>query len=60
MKTYRVIYKPTGELVLDAAARYRGIDRLFKRTRLSWSELSLGEAIEELDRSFLEPRALPR
>jgi len=32
-RTFRVIYKPTGELVLDAAARYRGIDRRFKLAR---------------------------
>ena len=33
MKTFKLIYKPTGELVLDAAARYRGIQRRFKRVR---------------------------
>jgi len=33
VKTFKLIYKPTGELVLDAATRYRGVQRRFKRAR---------------------------
>ena len=41
--TFRVVYKPTGELVLDAAARYRGIERRFKAVRREWNEQHGGQ-----------------
>lgn len=39
--TFNVIYKPTGELVLDAAARYRAIQRRFLAARRRWIEYAI-------------------